>query len=51
MALSSLKTIRSLLVRRAGRLLFPQGRFTLSLSANEVVEREFKKYLPADQAS
>jgi len=47
----SLKTIRSLLVRRAGRLLFPQGRFTLSLSANEVVEREFKKYLATDQAS
>jgi hypothetical protein len=47
----SLKTIRHRLVRRAGRLLFPQGRFTLSLSANEVVEREFEKYLPPQQAS
>ena len=47
----SLKTIRHRLVRRAGRLLFPQGRFTLSLSANEVVERDFEKYLPPQQAS
>jgi len=43
----SLKTIRHRLVRRAGRLLFPQGRFTLSLSANEVVKQDFEKYLSA----
>ncbi len=47
----SLKTIRHRFIRRAGRLLFPQGRFTLSLSANEVVERDFEKYLPPQQAS
>ena len=46
----SLRTIRSLLIRRAGRLLFPQNRFTLSLSANDAVEQEFEKYLPTDQA-
>jgi len=47
----SLKTIRHRLVRRAGRLLRPQGRLTLSLGANEAVEREFQKYLPPQQAS
>ncbi len=45
----SLKTIRHRLVRRAGRLLFPQGRFTLSLSANKAVERDFAKYLSPNQ--
>ncbi len=38
----SLKTIRHRLVRRAGRLLFPQGRFTLSLGANKTVQRDFE---------
>jgi hypothetical protein len=47
----SLKTIRHRLVRRAGRLLFPQGRFTLSLSANEVAKQDFEKYLPPQQVS
>lgn len=46
----SLKTIRHRLVRRAGRLLFPQGRFTLSLGANEAVQKDFDKYLSPRQA-
>lgn len=46
----SLKTIRHRLVRRAGRLLYPQGRFTLSLGANEAVQKDFKKYLSPRQA-
>ncbi len=47
----SLKTIRHRLVRRAGRLLFPQGRFTLSLGANKTVQRDFEKYMSPHQAS
>lgn len=46
----SLKTIRHRLIRRAGRLLLPQGRFTLSLGANEAVQKDFKKYLSPRQA-
>jgi hypothetical protein len=41
--------IAEVIVRRAGRLLFPQGRFTLSLGANQAVERDFAKYLPPHQ--
>jgi hypothetical protein len=47
----SLKTIRHRLLRRAGRLVRPQGCYTLSLSANEVVEQDFEKYLSAGQAA
>ena len=46
----SLKTIRHRVVRRAGRLLFPQGRFTLNLGANEAVQKELEKYLSPRQA-
>lgn len=40
-------TIRKNLIQRAGRITFPQGKLTLSLNANDVVEYEFNHYMDA----
>lgn len=47
----TLATLRRLVLQRAGRLIRPQGRLTLSLSANRRVETEFGRYLDAVQKS
>jgi hypothetical protein len=41
----TLNTLRQRLVRRAGRLIRPQGRLTLVTSGNEHVQSELAKYL------
>ena len=41
----TLNTLRQRLLRRAGRLIRPQGRLTLVTNGNEVVQRELNKYL------
>ena len=41
----TLNTLRQRLVRRAGRLIRPQGRLTLVTTGNETVQRELEKYL------
>ncbi len=43
----SLETIRNTLIHRAGRLTQPQGKLTLTLNANEKVQKEFSEYLSA----
>jgi hypothetical protein len=40
-------TIRKNLIQRAGRITFPQGKITLSLNANDVVENQFNHYMTA----
>lgn len=45
-----LNTLRQTLLQRAGRLIRPQGRLTLSLSANPVVRNEMLHYLKALQS-
>lgn len=40
-----LETLRRLIIQRAGRLIRPQGRLTLSMSANERVKAEFLRTL------
>ncbi len=40
-----LNTMRQRLIQRAGRLLRPQGKLTLSVAANDVIEEEFTGYL------
>ncbi len=40
-----LETIRRLVIQRAGRLIRPQGKLTLSMSANEKVEALFSHHL------
>ena len=42
-----LSTIRRNLIQRAGRLIHPQGRLTLSMSANPAVRDELLHYLDA----
>lgn len=42
-----LSTIRQRLIQRAGRLTHPQGKLTLTMSANEAVKKEFLFYLDA----
>ncbi len=44
-----LNTLRCRLIQRAGRLIRPQGRLTLSLSANSAVQHELWHYLQALQ--
>ena len=41
----TLNTLRQRLVRRAGRLIRPQGHLTLVTTGNETVQRELAKYL------
>lgn len=43
----SLGTIRNTLIHRAGRLTQPQGKLTLTLNANEKIQKEFSHYLSA----
>lgn len=51
-AFEQLDTLRKRIVQRAGRLIRPQGKLTLSMSANETVENELLQFLAAiDQAS
>ena len=45
-----LDTLRRTVVQRAGRLIRPQGRLTLSLSANDAVRDELLHYLNALQS-
>jgi hypothetical protein len=45
----TLNTLRQRLVRRAGRLIRPQGRLTLVTSGNATVQNEFAKYLNPSQ--
>ncbi len=40
-----LNTMRQRLIQRAGRLLKPQGKLTLSMAANDAIEEEFTGYL------
>ena len=40
-----LSTLRQRIIQRAGRLIRPQGRLTLSMSANSVVQNELLHYL------
>lgn len=42
-----LETIRRLILQRAGRMIRPQGKLTLSMSANEKVEADFLRTLDA----
>ena len=42
-----LKTLRSLLIQRAGRLTTPKGKLTLTLNGNEAVKRDFFMFLDA----
>ncbi len=45
-------TLRRRIIQRAGRLIRPQGRLTLSMAANDAVEKEFMHFLEAiDSAS
>lgn len=41
----TLNTLRNRVVRRAGRLIRPQGRLTLVTAANQSVQDQFSKYL------
>ncbi len=42
-----LKTLRHLIIQRAGRLTAPQGKLTLTMSANEAVREDFLSFLEA----
>ena len=42
-----LETLRRLIIQRAGRLIRPQGKLTLSMSANERVKADFLRTLDA----
>jgi hypothetical protein len=46
-----LNTLRCRLIQRAGRLIRPQGRLTLSMSANSTVQEELLHYLDALQTA
>ena len=49
--LEQLGTLRRRLIQRAGRLIRPQGKLTLSMSANGVVQNELLHYLDAIEAA
>ena len=42
-----LDTIRKRIIQRAGRLIRPQGKLTLSMSANKAIEKEFLHLMDA----
>jgi hypothetical protein len=42
-----LKTLRHLIIQRAGRLTNPQGKLTLTMSANAAVQKDFLSFLEA----
>lgn len=43
----SLGTIRNTLIHRAGRIIQPQGKLTLTMNANQKVQKEFANYFSA----
>jgi hypothetical protein len=47
----SLGTLRQTLIHRGGRIVRPQGRLTLVINANKVVQREIAHYLGALKAA
>jgi len=40
-AFEKLDTVRKRIIQRAGRLIRPQGKLTLSMSANKAIKKEF----------
>ena len=48
---ASIATLRRRLIQRAGRLIYPQGKFTLSMSTNATVEKELLQMLDALKAA
>ncbi|MBF0447321.1 MAG: hypothetical protein HQL67_03885 [Magnetococcales bacterium] len=44
---TQLNTLRNRLINRAGRLVRPNGKLTLAMSANEAVQDELLHYLEA----
>ncbi len=42
-----LDTIRKRIIQRAGRLIRPQGKLTLSMSVNKTIEKEFLHLMDA----
>jgi len=42
-----LKTLRHLIIQRAGRLTTPKGKLTLTMSGNEAVQKDFIAFLDA----
>ncbi len=44
---SSINTLRRPVIQRAGRLIYPQGKLTLSLSANKAVKNELLQSIEA----
>ena len=44
---STLETLRKKIIQRAGRVIKPQGKLTLIMGVNEVVENELTHYLGA----
>ena len=42
-----LNTLRQRLIQRAGRLIRPQGKLTLSMASNEAIENEMLQILEA----
>ncbi len=43
----NLSTIRSNIIRRAGRLVRPNGQWVLTMSANEAAQEDIKQHLSA----
>lgn len=46
-AFEELKTLRHLIIQRAGRLTAPKGKLTLTMSANKAVQKDFLAFLEA----
>ena len=46
-AFDELKTLRHLVIQRAGRLTAPKGKLTLTMSANEAVQKDFLAFIEA----
>ena len=44
---STLETLRKKIIQRAGRVIRPQGKLTLTMGVNETVENEIMHYLDA----
>jgi hypothetical protein len=48
-AFEKLDTLRHRIIQRAGRLVRPQGKLTLSMSANQAVQKDLLHYLDVMQ--
>ena len=46
-AFTRLETLRRRIIQRAGRLIRPNNRLTLSMSANQAVQKDLLHYLEA----